>query len=115
MRLWSHSREHNTTPIIIVLQHKDQEWLLRMRLWSHSREHNTTPVIIAIIVLQHKDEEWSHDLETDLCLLWDMAMEPDVVQLLMDHQFLELSAQLIKTTSVSRLTVSGATQEEIEK
>jgi hypothetical protein len=45
-------------------------------------------------------------METELCLLWDMTVEPDVVELLMQHNFLELSSQIIRESTVPRLTVS---------
>ncbi|KAJ9584752.1 hypothetical protein L9F63_020902, partial [Diploptera punctata] len=59
---------------------------------------------ILMKLVKHRDEEWSDDFETELCLLWDMTMDADVVNLLMDHKFLSLSSQIIKTTSIPRLT-----------
>lgn len=59
---------------------------------------------ILMKLVKHCDEEWTDDFETELCLLWDMTMERDVVNLLMEHKFLELSSQIIKTTTLPRLT-----------
>ncbi|XP_069674694.1 uncharacterized protein [Periplaneta americana] len=49
-------------------------------------------------------EEWSEDMETELCLLWDMTIEPDVVELLVHYNFLGISSQLIREVTVPRLT-----------
>jgi hypothetical protein len=45
-------------------------------------------------------------METELCFLWDMTIEPDVVKLLMQHDFLDLTCQIIHDTTIPRLMVS---------
>jgi hypothetical protein len=45
-------------------------------------------------------------METELCLLWDMTIEPDVVELLMQHNFLELTSRIIRESNIPRLMVS---------
>lgn len=46
------------------------------------------------------DEEF----EKDLCSLWDMSIEKDVVELLLEHKVLELFSNIIKQTEDRRLT-----------
>jgi hypothetical protein len=45
-------------------------------------------------------------METELCLLWDMTIEPDVVKLLMQYDFLGFTSQIIRDTTIPRLMVS---------
>jgi hypothetical protein len=45
-------------------------------------------------------------METELCLLWDMTAEPDVVELLMQHNFLELASRILLESTIPRLMVS---------
>uniref|UniRef100_A0A1B6MPX7 Protein SAAL1 n=1 Tax=Graphocephala atropunctata TaxID=36148 RepID=A0A1B6MPX7_9HEMI len=52
---------------------------------------------------QYKDDMWSEDLESDLCILWDMTATPAVVLFLMKHDCLSLLATLIQSTSNPRL------------
>lgn len=41
--------------------------------------------------------EQDEDFEKDLCILWDMTIEKDVVNLLLEHNVLELFASIIQT------------------
>lgn len=41
--------------------------------------------------------EQDEEFEKDLCILWDMTIEKDVVQLLLEHNVLELFASIIQT------------------
>lgn len=43
------------------------------------------------------------DFEKDLCTLWDMTIEKDVVQLLLEHDFLELVATIVEASEDQRL------------
>lgn len=52
---------------------------------------------------EHKDEQWNEDVESDMCTLWDMAAQPDVVKFLMQHDSLSLFINVIQTTTVPRL------------
>ncbi|XP_055701814.1 protein saal1-like, partial [Phlebotomus papatasi] len=51
-----------------------------------------------------ENEELSEDFEKDLCILWDMTIEKDVIRLLLSHNVLELFAQIIQTSTDDRLT-----------
>lgn len=46
----------------------------------------------------------AEDLEKDLCTLWDMTIEPDVVRLLLEHHMLEHFGTIIRDTDDQRLT-----------
>jgi hypothetical protein len=56
--------------------------------------------------LQFCSEDWSEDMEKELCLLWDMTFEADVAELLMQHDFLDLTSRIIHDTTIPRLVVS---------
>jgi hypothetical protein len=56
--------------------------------------------------LQFCSEDWSEDMEKELCLLWDMTVEADVADLLMQHDFLDLASRIIHDTTIPRLMVS---------
>jgi hypothetical protein len=56
--------------------------------------------------LQFCSEDWSEDMESQLCLLWDMTFEADVVEFLMQHDFLDLTSRIIHDTTIPRLMVS---------
>ncbi|XP_065369706.1 protein saal1 [Calliphora vicina] len=51
-----------------------------------------------------KDLQEEEDVERDLCSLWDMTLEEDVVKYLLNHDVLELFANIIKSTEDKRLT-----------
>lgn len=46
----------------------------------------------------------AEDFEKDLCTLWDMTIEPDVVCLLLEHHMLEHFGTVIRDTDDQRLT-----------
>jgi hypothetical protein len=56
--------------------------------------------------LQFRSEDWSEDMEEELCILWDMTVEAEVAELLMQHDFLDLSSRIIRDTTIPRLMVS---------
>ena len=45
-------------------------------------------------------------MENELCLLWDMTVEADVAELLMQCDFLDLTSRIIHDTTIPRLMVS---------
>ncbi|XP_013108627.1 protein saal1 [Stomoxys calcitrans] len=49
-------------------------------------------------------QEEEEDLEKELCSLWDMTMEKDIVEYLLKQDVLELFATIIKTTEDKRLS-----------
>ncbi|KAM7341900.1 protein SAAL1 [Cochliomyia hominivorax] len=51
-----------------------------------------------------KDLQEEEEVERDLCTLWDMTLEEDVVKYLLKHDVLELFANIIKETQDKRLT-----------
>ncbi|XP_023306741.2 protein SAAL1 [Lucilia cuprina] len=51
-----------------------------------------------------KDLQEEDEIERDLCSLWDMTLEEDVVKYLLKHDVLELFANIIKSTDDKRLT-----------
>lgn len=51
-----------------------------------------------------KDLQEAEDVERDLCSLWDMTLEEDIVKYLLNHDVLELFANIIRTTEDKRLT-----------
>lgn len=51
-----------------------------------------------------KDLQEEEEVERDLCSLWDMTLEEDVVKYLLKHDVLELFANIIKETEDKRLT-----------
>ncbi|PNF41689.1 hypothetical protein B7P43_G03437 [Cryptotermes secundus] len=58
---------------------------------------------ILMKLMKFCSEDWSEDVETELCLLWDMTIEPDVVELLMQYDFLDLASRIIRDTTIPRL------------
>jgi len=63
-------------------------------------------LIIYHFYLQFCSEDWSEDMEKELCLLWDMTVEADVAELLMQRDFLDLTSRIIHDTTIPRLIVS---------
>ncbi|XP_055685921.1 protein saal1 [Lutzomyia longipalpis] len=51
-----------------------------------------------------ENEELSEEFEKDLCILWDMTIDRDVIRLLLTHNVLELFTQIIQSTTDDRLT-----------
>lgn len=58
---------------------------------------------ILMKLMKFCSEDWSEDMETELCLLWDMTIEPDVVEILMQYDFLDFTSQIIHDTTIPRL------------
>lgn len=54
-------------------------------------------------LLQLMDCEWSEELENDLCSVWDMTTDKDVVDFLLENNFIDLSIGVIKDTKELRL------------
>ncbi|KAE8745448.1 hypothetical protein FOCC_FOCC007828 [Frankliniella occidentalis] len=48
-------------------------------------------------------DNWSEQMEEQLCSLWDMTFEEDVITLLMQHDFVHLACHVIQVTSEPRL------------
>lgn len=51
----------------------------------------------------YTDKKLTEDFEKDLCFLWDMTLEKDVVRLLNSHNCLELFTSIIELTEDERL------------
>lgn len=60
-------------------------------------------VLSVLLKLSSYDNELSEDFEKDLCTLWDMTIEKDVVKLLLDHEVLDLFSIVIQTTDNARM------------
>lgn len=50
------------------------------------------------------DLQEDENMERDLCSLWDMTLEEDVVKYLLNHEILDLFPSIIKSTEDKRLT-----------
>lgn len=48
---------------------------------------------------------WTESMETDLCTLWDMTLEKDIVEFLLENDFLKMAEFTLKTSKEPRLTV----------
>uniref|UniRef100_T1HRN2 Protein rhodnius neglectus n=1 Tax=Rhodnius prolixus TaxID=13249 RepID=T1HRN2_RHOPR len=59
-------------------------------------------------ISQFSGNEWNDEFESNLCSLWDMTLEKDVVNLLMKHDIITIISRVIElcSTSNNRLTVS---------
>lgn len=57
-------------------------------------------VLATIIKLTEFDDK-NEALEADLCSLWDMTIEKDVVKLLLEHSVLEVFANAIQNSQVN--------------
>ncbi|XP_066993099.2 protein saal1 isoform X2 [Anabrus simplex] len=49
-------------------------------------------------------DEWNSDLESEVCVLWDMSAEEDVVNLLMKHNMFGLATHVVVNFDNCRLT-----------
>ncbi|XP_034235374.1 uncharacterized protein LOC117641823 [Thrips palmi] len=56
-----------------------------------------------ISLSKFNDDAWSEQFEEQLCFLWDMTFEDDVIAVLLQHDFINLACQVIQTSSVPRL------------
>lgn len=54
-------------------------------------------------LLKLMEDEWTEEMENDLCSLWDMTTERDVVNFLLSNDFVKLSLSIIKKTDEIRL------------
>lgn len=61
-------------------------------------------VLKTLLSLSTLEESLSEEFEKDLCTLWDMTIEKDVVALMLDHNVLEIFSNIIQTTEDQRLT-----------
>nr|CAD7259575.1 unnamed protein product [Timema shepardi] len=60
------------------------------------------------------EEVWCSDLETELCLLWDMTIEEDVVWFLLNNNVLDIAKHILQDKKDPRLTsVSLSYEQEI--
>lgn len=48
---------------------------------------------------------WSQALESDLCMLWDMTIEKDIVLYLLNNEFLRMAEFTLRISDKARLTV----------
>lgn len=48
---------------------------------------------------------WNSSLEDNLCMLWDMSSEKDVVEFLLENDFFRIAEFTIKISEEPRLTV----------
>nr|CAD7426635.1 unnamed protein product [Timema monikensis] len=63
---------------------------------------------------QLDEEVWCSDLETELCLLWDMTIEEDVVWFLLNNNVLDIAKHILHDKKDPRLTsVSLPYEQEI--
>ncbi|KAG7206642.1 hypothetical protein KM043_000320 [Ampulex compressa] len=50
------------------------------------------------------EDGWTTELENDLCTLWDMTTEADVVRYLMENEFLRVTELVLRASTEPRLT-----------
>ncbi|XP_076234690.1 protein SAAL1 [Calliopsis andreniformis] len=50
------------------------------------------------------DDGWNEKLENDLCTLWDMTTEKDIVQFLLDNDFFKIAEFALNSSEEPRLT-----------
>lgn len=51
------------------------------------------------------EDGWNESIENDLCTLWDMTAEKDIVKFLLENDFYKLAEFVLKTSEEPRLTV----------
>lgn len=61
-------------------------------------------VLKTLLSLGSMESTLSEDFEKDLCTLWDMTIEKDVVKLMLEHNVLEIFTNLVQITEEQRLT-----------
>lgn len=61
-------------------------------------------VLKTLLSLGQLESPLSEDFEKDLCTLWDMTIEKDVVKLLLEHNVLEIFANIIQVTEINIVT-----------
>lgn len=60
-------------------------------------------VLKTLVDLNKVESKLSEEFEKDLCTLWDMTIERDVIKLLLEHNVLELFSSLIQVSEDQRL------------
>lgn len=60
-------------------------------------------VLQTILNLNKVESKLSEEFEKDLCTLWDMTVEKDVIKLLLEHNVLEIFSSLIQISEDQRL------------
>lgn len=60
-------------------------------------------VLQTLLNLNKVESELSEEFEKDLCTLWDMTIEKDVIKLLLEHNVLEIFSSLIQMSEHQRL------------
>lgn len=60
-------------------------------------------VLQTLVNLNKVESKLSEEFEKDLCTLWDMTVEKDVVKLLLEHNVLEIFSSLIQMSEDQRL------------
>lgn len=60
-------------------------------------------VLKTLLDLNKVESKLSEEFEKDLCTLWDMTIERDVIKLLLEHNVLELFSSLIQVSEDQRL------------
>lgn len=60
-------------------------------------------VLQTLLNLNKVESKLSEEFEKDLCILWDMTMEKDVIKLLLEHNVLEIFSSLIQMSEDQRL------------
>lgn len=58
---------------------------------------------ILTTLLKLKDSEFDEELENDMCSVWDMTTEKEIVDYLLNNNFIDLSLEIIKQTEDVRL------------
>lgn len=58
-----------------------------------------------IIILKVPEDGWNEKVENDLCTLWDMTMEKDIVNFLMVNDFFKIAELALNSSEEPRFTV----------
>ncbi|CAK9808184.1 Protein SAAL1 [Anthophora plagiata] len=59
---------------------------------------------ILLSISKVQEDGWNEKLQNDLCTLWDMSTEKDIVQFLVDVDFLKVAELALNTSEEPRLT-----------
>ncbi|CAK9822412.1 Protein SAAL1 [Anthophora retusa] len=59
---------------------------------------------ILLSISKVQEDGWNEKLQSDLCTLWDMTTEKDIVQFLVDVDFLKVAELALNTSEEPRLT-----------
>lgn len=52
-----------------------------------------------------KENDWTEDVENQLCMLWDLSMEGEVVSYLMSYDFPKIATNILENHDQPRLIV----------